>query len=206
VNHTITKHSLHSDVYLISGNCPETTNTNNTQHKNVTPGMQRNASRQETMRERNSSLATNCTTVSKQEGGNMNRTNTITPVTAAGYSALPLGRIALTSIMIAALALLAACAGEPPKETMSQAELAVTQVASTNAAQLQPLEVRKARDHLDQAKMAQSDKDYKEARRLAEKAIVEAKLAEAKTDAQVTQNMLAELQQSIKAMREETTQ
>lgn len=104
---------------------------------------------------------------------------------------------------ITAMILLVSCAGQPPKETISQAELAIQETSQTRAPQFAPLELRKARDHLYEAKQAMLRKDYAPARRLAEKAIVEAKLAEAKSEAENTQTTLAELRESLDALREE---
>jgi hypothetical protein len=106
---------------------------------------------------------------------------------------------------IALVLLLISCAGTPPKEAVSQAELAVNKVGGTNATQIAPLDLRKAQDHLEQAKQAMQKKDYTQARRLAENALVEAELAATKTQAQETQARAAELQQNIKDLREEAT-
>jgi hypothetical protein len=105
---------------------------------------------------------------------------------------------------IGAVMFLVSCAGTPPKDAMSQAELAVSHATETKAPQLAPLELRKARDHLDQAKQAMQDKDYTAARRLAENAMVEAELAEAKTGAEDAQANVAKLQQSLKTTQEKT--
>jgi len=107
------------------------------------------------------------------------------------------------SAAIAATIILISCAGQPPKEELSKAELAVNKATESKATQIAPLELRKARDHLDQAKQAMQDKKYPEARRLAESAMVEAELAEAKSEAQSAQENVADLQQSLKTMREE---
>jgi hypothetical protein len=106
--------------------------------------------------------------------------------------------------VVAASVLLVSCAGQPPKETVSQAELAVFEASQTNAPRLAPLDLRKAQDHLDQAKQAMQNKDYTQARRLAENAVAEATLAEAKSDAKNSQTTLAELRKSLDALREET--
>ena len=108
------------------------------------------------------------------------------------------------SSAVAAVLLLASCAGEPPRESVSKAELAVNQATESKAPQIAPLDLRKARDHLNDAKQAMQDKDYQKARRLAENAEVEAELAQAKTDAQNAEATVADLQQTIKALREET--
>lgn len=113
-------------------------------------------------------------------------------------------RWAEASSAVAAVLLLASCAGEPPRESVSKAELAVNQATESKAPQIAPLDLRKARDHLNDAKQAMQDKDYQKARRLAENAEVEAELAQAKTDAQNAEATVADLQQTIKALREET--
>jgi hypothetical protein len=114
-------------------------------------------------------------------------------------------RWAGTSTAIAMTLLLASCAGQPPKEAVSQAELAVNKATESRAPQLAPLELRMARDHLDKANLEVQGKNYEEARRLAEKAIAEAQLAEAKSEAENTQQTLAELRESLDALREETS-
>jgi hypothetical protein len=108
------------------------------------------------------------------------------------------------STAIAMTLLLASCAGQPPIETVSQAELAVKKATESSAPQLAPLELRMARDHLNKANLEIQDKNYDEARRMAEKAIAEAELAEAKSEAENAQQTLANLRESIDALREET--
>lgn len=136
----------------------------------------------------------------------MNRIHSTTPATtlAIKQTADQMRKIRVAFTLFATATLITACAGQPPKETMSQAELAVDEVTNTNAVQLEPLLVRKARDHFDQAKVAQQGKEYKQAHMLAEKAIVEARLAKARADAQQTQTTLAELEKSIKALRDQS--
>jgi hypothetical protein len=109
------------------------------------------------------------------------------------------------SIIIAMLAFLSACAGQPPKESVSQAELAVQQAMDSKATQLAPLDLRKARDHLNQANQAMQKKDYVVARRMAESAIVEAQLAQAKSDAQTAQSHESELRQSLETLKSGST-
>ena len=109
------------------------------------------------------------------------------------------------STAISMTLLLASCAGQPPKEAVSQAELAVNKATESRAPQLAPLELRMARDHLDKANLEVQSKNYDEARRMAEKAIAEAELAEAKSEAENTQQTLAELRESLDALREEAT-
>jgi hypothetical protein len=112
-------------------------------------------------------------------------------------------RLVVASTAIAVTLLLTSCATEVPKEVVSQADLAVNKATQSRAPQLAPLDLRKSRDHLDEAKLAIQDRRYEQARRLAEKAIVEAQLAEAKSEAANEQATLAELRESLNALREE---
>jgi hypothetical protein len=75
----------------------------------------------------------------------------------------------------------------------------------SKATQLAPLDLRKARDHLNQANQAMQKKDYVVARRMAESAIVEAQLAQAKSDAQTAQSHESELRQSLETLKSGST-
>jgi len=95
------------------------------------------------------------------------------------------------------------CAGKPPLETLSQAELAVQEASKKTASQYAPLELQTAREQLDKAKRAMNDKEYDEARRLADQALVNAQFAEAKAGAEKARQAAAELQKSIQTLRAE---
>jgi hypothetical protein len=94
-------------------------------------------------------------------------------------------------------------AGRPPTDTLSQAELAVQQVGQSKAPEYAPRDLHLAREQLDSAKRALSTKDYERARRLAEQALVQAQLAEAKAEAESARRAAAELARSIEALRRE---
>jgi non-homologous end joining protein Ku len=98
---------------------------------------------------------------------------------------------------------LAGCAGKPPTETLSQAELAVQQASKATASQYAPLELQLASEQLDNAKKAMDDEEYDDARRLADQALVNAQLAEAKAGAEKTRQAAAELRKSIETLRAE---
>jgi hypothetical protein len=98
---------------------------------------------------------------------------------------------------------LAGCAGKPPLANLSQANLAVQEAEKSTASQYAPLELQIAREQLDKAKRATNDKKYDEARRLADQALVNAQLAEAKAGAEKSRQAAAELQESIQALRAE---
>lgn len=97
----------------------------------------------------------------------------------------------------------AGCAGRPPLESLSQAELAVGEADKRTASQYAPMELQTARGQLEQARQAMNDKEYEEARRLADQALVNAQLAEAKAGAERARQAAAELQRSIETLRAE---
>lgn len=98
---------------------------------------------------------------------------------------------------------MAGCAGKPPLANLSQADLAVQEADKKTASQYAPLELQTARQQLDKAKRAMDDKEYDEARRLADQALVNAQLAEAKAGAEKARQAAAELQKSIQTLRAE---
>lgn len=104
---------------------------------------------------------------------------------------------------VCAVLWMSGCAGKPPTDTLSQAELAVQEADSKTASQYAPLELRTAREQLEQAKRALAEEEYDEARRLAEQALVNAQLAEARSAAEKARQAAAEIQKSIQALQSE---
>jgi Domain of unknown function (DUF4398) len=101
---------------------------------------------------------------------------------------------------------LSSCAGKPPAATVSQvsqAELAVQQASKSKAPEYASLELYTAREQLAGAQEALHKKEYTQARRWAERALVNAQLAETKAEAEQTRRAAAELRQSIEALRRE---
>lgn len=99
---------------------------------------------------------------------------------------------------------LGACSSMPPPEgAMSQAELAVQEAGSSRAPELAATELNQARTKLDAAKRAMDAERYLEARRLAEKALVDAQLAEARAEAEADKRTAQELRKSIEALQQE---
>src|SRR4029434_8956684 len=68
----------------------------------------------------------------------------------------------------------------PPKDSVAAADLAVREANKSKAPQYSPLELRRATCKLDESKRAMDKEEYIRARRLAEEALVDAQLAEAK--------------------------
>ena len=106
---------------------------------------------------------------------------------------------------IGAMAALVACASvPPPTETISAAELALGKAEQADAQRYARLEVYQAREKLEGAKRAVDQEENVEARRLAEKALVEAQLAEARADAARAEQNVAEIRANIEALQTET--
>ncbi len=92
----------------------------------------------------------------------------------------------------------------PPVEQMAVSRSAVERVsASPNVADAAPVEMQQARQKLERAQRAMNDKDYALARRMAEEAEVDARVAEARTSSARGERALIEVQGSIRALQEE---
>lgn len=114
-------------------------------------------------------------------------------------------RKAATILGIGAAVALAACASvPPPTETISAAELALGKAEQADAQRYASLEVYQAREKLESAKRAIEKDENLDARRLAETALVDAQLAEAKADAARAQRNVAEIRSNIDALQGET--
>jgi hypothetical protein len=91
----------------------------------------------------------------------------------------------------------------PPKDSLAAADLAVQQANKSKASQYAPLELRKAMDKLDEAKRAMTKEEYTTARRLAEEALVDAQLAEAKAASEDARRVATDVRQSLETLRRE---
>ena len=100
--------------------------------------------------------------------------------------------------------LLSACSSRrPPTAQLSTADLAVRSASDQTASQHAPLDLRLAREKLDKARNAIDDDEYDRAERLAEEALVDAQVAEAKTRAAKSRETLQQTRQDIDALRRE---
>ncbi len=101
---------------------------------------------------------------------------------------------------------LTGCAGtSPPLDTVSTAEMALNRALSAQAAQYAPLELRLAQEKLDRAKSALHEEEYEEARRQAEKAEVDARLAETKALSERARQHGEEVEQTMDILEDEAT-
>ncbi len=105
-------------------------------------------------------------------------------------------------VLIALLATGCASTKLPPPD-LSAPRLAVAEAEQAGASEVAPLELRSARQKLEQAEQAAEEDDYREARFFAEKALVDAELAEAKARSATAQAAVDELRESIRVLREE---
>ncbi len=107
-------------------------------------------------------------------------------------------------LMAASVLGLGACASNPPPVAeMAVSTAAVTQAANAGAAEFAPAELSAARDKLARANVAISAKDHEAARWLADEALVDARLAEAKAEANRARKSAEALQTSTRVLREE---
>jgi hypothetical protein len=109
--------------------------------------------------------------------------------------------------MAAALAavLLAGCAttSPPPTEQFAVARAAVSDAVGAGAAEYAPGTLLSAQDKLDKATRAMNDRAYGDARRYAEAAEVDARLAASTARSRKAQRAVAEVESGIRALREE---
>ncbi|HEU0201301.1 MAG TPA: DUF4398 domain-containing protein [Burkholderiaceae bacterium] len=104
---------------------------------------------------------------------------------------------------LAVCLLCASCAtGPEPREELAAGRAAVEQAAAAGAKDLAPSEFAAANDKLNRAQ-AVAAQDPVTARRLAEEAQVDARLAIVTAESRRTQQASEELDQSIRALKEE---
>ncbi len=106
---------------------------------------------------------------------------------------------------IGALAIVMAGCASVPKPTE---QFAVTQSAITNAVraggpEYAPVEMKSAQDKMEQANRAVAKEDYEHARRLAEEAQVDARLAEKKAESAKARKAAVAMSDDIRVLREE---
>jgi hypothetical protein len=116
-------------------------------------------------------------------------------------------RIQQLFIVFVALGLLVSgCAGAYstlPREKISEADKAILEAKESNASLNAPIELKAAEDKLAGARAALNNKDYAEATRLAEQALVDADYARAKGTSEKAKKKAEEIRQSIKGLHEE---
>ena len=114
----------------------------------------------------------------------------------------------LRGLKLAVLALgsslvLAGCAGNPPTEQYAVTQLAVNSAVSAGGTEFAAVEMKAAQDKLKQAEIAMHDKKYDEAKRLAEQAEWDARVAERKAQAAKAEKAVQDANQGVQDLREE---
>ncbi|AIZ31862.1 DUF4398 domain-containing protein [Pseudomonas sp. K1(2024)] len=114
----------------------------------------------------------------------------------------------LRGLKLAALALgsslvLAGCAGNPPTEQYAVTQSAVNSAVSAGGTEYAAVEMKSAQDKFKQAEIAMHDKKYDEAKRLAEQAEWDARVAERKAQAAKAQKAVQDARQGVNDVREE---
>ncbi len=118
----------------------------------------------------------------------------------------PLSRAYLPKLAAVALGglLLVGCAGSPPNEQFAVTESAVRSAVSAGGTEYAAVEMRAAREKWKQAELAMQNESYDEARKLAEQAEWDARVAERKAQAAKAQKGVEDANQGIQDLREES--
>lgn len=100
---------------------------------------------------------------------------------------------------------MAACAskGVAPVESITGAELVIKEARQSNAEMNAPLELKFAEDKLAAAKAAVIREEFMEAKRLADEALLDARLAEAKSLSVKAKKQAQEMRDTIETLRHE---
>ena len=109
----------------------------------------------------------------------------------------------LAVVLVAAGALCACQTPKRPLQAVATADAAVQQADLGAAAQHAPLELRLAREKLEEAKSKLRDEQYTDARRLAEQALVDVQLAEVKAQSAQARSTAEDLRQGIQTIQDE---
>lgn len=114
-------------------------------------------------------------------------------------------RLALSGLAVAAA--LSACASAPvPEQQITLAKDAVNRAVSAEATQYAPLEMKSAQDKMFQMERALGEKQYPQARLLAEQIEADANLAERKSRAVKWQKQLTDARSGIQVLKQEMLQ
>jgi hypothetical protein len=108
----------------------------------------------------------------------------------------------LVTLMVVVLA---GCAvkAPAPESQITLATQSIAQAESSGAVEFAPTELKSARDKLNQAKLAMDKEENTKAKWLADEAMVDANLAEAKARSAKSQKVVAELKESIRILQQE---
>ena len=110
----------------------------------------------------------------------------------------------MPAILVGTTLIAAGCASLPaPTEQIAVSKAAVKNAISSGGNEFAPLETKSAIDKMNDAERAMAEKDYVNARRLAEQAQLDAKLAETTADYGKAQKAVNNSKESNRVLREE---
>lgn len=115
----------------------------------------------------------------------------------------PLRGLKLAALAIGTSFVLAGCAGNPPSEQYAVSQSAVNSAVSAGGTEYAAVEMKSAQDKLKQAEIDMHDKNYDEARRLAEQAEWDARVAERKAQAAKAAQAVKDSQKAVDELRKE---
>lgn len=95
---------------------------------------------------------------------------------------------------------------KPPEEKIANAELVISRAQDSKAQDFASQELHDAQNNLQKAKNAAQNKNYDQATRLAERALVEAKLAEAKAELEMTRQVTKEIRENVEKLAQQLNQ
>ena len=124
-------------------------------------------------------------------------------ISTAKSSSTPLRGLKLAALALGSSLVLAGCAGNPPSEQYAVTQSAVNSAVSAGGTEFAAVEMKSAQDKLKQAELAMHDKNYDEARRLAEQAEWDARVAERKAQAAKAEQALKDSQKGVQELRQE---
>ena len=107
------------------------------------------------------------------------------------------------SLICGVLGVTGCSSARPPEAAVAQAELAVRQAAESKAPAHAPSEYRIAQEKAQGAQRAMSAEEYEHARRLAEQAVVDAQLAQARASAADAKRNAEEVRRTMNALQSE---
>jgi len=113
---------------------------------------------------------------------------------------------AVTTMLFLLTVIAGACAGvneDQIRQDIAQAEAAISEAQRSEARTHAPLELRLAEDKLSRARSALDNNEYRQAQWLAEEALADADVAEAKAQSARTRGTVEQLQDTIQTLQSE---
>ena len=119
-------------------------------------------------------------------------------------SILWFNRTAISSVLVGTALVVAGCASTPPPtDKVAVAKTTVENAATSDTVEFAPVELKAARDKLEEAERLMAEKEYAKARQLAEQAEVDARLAQTKATSTRAQKAVAAAEDANRVLREE---